>query len=198
MFDEQKVNREVDGKFGVKTGSAPEDVSLAREPELSDYWKDVSDAYGLDGDECKWLAQHLSTVDESQWTTATTSRGIIADALRPHAVGAEARATAARESLEKAVGADIHFDSYQSGEPMMVVESNSKLDYAYMSKGDMEQTVHYVNLMPYGRAESIPGQYRAARRIAESLEEHEDERKAAYDAQYESELLAQRVELFER
>lgn len=198
MFDEQNVRRDADGKFAAKAGSRPEDVVLTARPELDAYWSDVAYAYALDQEERDWLAEHLAAVDQSEWTTATTSRGIIADALRPRAQEAQVRADEADASFAAVVDADVHYDQYQSGEPMMVVEPNTKLDYGYMSTGDMEKVTHYVELQPYSRASDIPAKYRAAKRIASAIEANEGERRAAYDARYASDALNEKVRAFER
>lgn len=198
MFDEQNVNRETDGKFAEKTGSQPTDVVLTARPELDAYWSDVAYAYALDQEERDWLAEHLAAVDQSEWTTATTSRGIVADALRPHAQGAAARADEADANFAAAVDAEVHYGQYQSGEPMMVVEPKTKLDYDYMSTADMGKVTHYVELQPYARAADIPAKYRAAKRIASVIEENAEARQAAYDARYASDVLGGRVQAFER
>lgn len=198
MFDEQNVQRDAGGKFSTKTGSRPDDVVLTVRPELDAYWSDVAYAYALDQEERGWLAEHLATVDQSEWTTSTTSRGIIADALRPHAQEATARADRADADFAAAVDAEMHYDQYQSGEPMMVVEPKTKLDYDYMSTGDMEKVTHYVELQPYAHAADIPAKYRTAKRIASAIEENAEVRQAAYDARYASDVLGGKVQAFER
>lgn len=197
MFNEQNIRRDSEGKFAPRSGSSPEDGLLATRPELDQYWSDVATLYSLNQDERTWLAEHLGAVDQSEWTPATTSRSIIADALCPHAQEATARADQADAEFATAVDADVRYEQYQSGEPMMVVESKTGLGYEYMSTGDMEKVTHYVALRPYTYAADIPAKYQAAKRIALAVEANADERRVAFEARDESIRLNEQVRLFE-
>jgi hypothetical protein len=198
MFDENEVARETDGKFAPKTGTKPEQDLLASLSGLDPYWDDVATLYALDSMERYHLETHLQGVDQSEWTTSTTSREIIADALRPHAEEARNRSERADAAFEAEAGVQVHYDSYQSGDPMMVIEAQTDPSYAYQTTAGLERATHYVNLMPYTSADAIPARFAKAKKVAASIEQHEESRRVAYEVHLESQEKAERLELFER
>lgn len=193
MFDEQKVQRDADGKFSAKEGSRPEDVVLTTRPELDAYWSDVAHAYALTSEEQDWLAEHLATVDQSEWTTATTSRNIIADAMRPHVKSFEERAHDAYTRFSAAVGAEMYYDKMVNDELALVVKKGD-----YLAVGNMEGFMHYIGQESYPTAASIPAERRSAKRIATAIEENDSTYAEAYSAQFTADAYGERLRAFER
>lgn len=138
---------------------------------LDSYWSAVADRFDLDLSEREALAAHLAGVDESDWTAATTSASIVADALAPGLMAARMAEESARNAVADAwPGADLTPDMLSFG----VVGDGVAVMRAYASTSDYmltcvstgERDAYLINREHYATWHTIPRTYRKACRIA--------------------------------
>ena len=139
---------------------------------LETYWQNVADAHGLTVEECDALAAHLAT--DPDMTVSTTSRSVIADALRPVVSATLKASQGADTAVSRAVGADIGHGMLTDGAATVTLYA-STADYMLTCVSTGERVGYRVNRDAYATPEAIPATYRKARTLATAFQ-------AAHDA----------------
>lgn len=190
----QDAARADNGQFGEQQRTAEETTLPRVTPELSDYWVDICDHFGVhDEDERAVLAEHLATpgVQES-FTVSTTSRQVIADALEPGMTDAARKSDLHDIALRSKLDVDHRY----------LIDREGRQTAYYMERGYQswqhghDTTRFVVDGNEYATANDIPGKHRRARRLARAWETHRDDLATATDLKYDMDSRWERWSLY--